>query len=316
MNPRRYSQVDRALQILDKSPTVETLKHDQYLLFLFKKTERIVAALYVVTSSFSDSEPLKWSLRKSGTRLIGCIVSFKERAAVYSREFLSDTFAEITNLFSLLDLAYISDLLSPMNFSVLKKELEATVAIIDGRGRQGGSSASPPFLEESFFGISKEIFEESKGREPIPTKASPESGSQESGSVHSLSELDRLKRGQKDIYKGHTDVKDTVLYEKGATVSKRLQIEKPERVVTRPLTTAVKEERRQRILEVLRQRKSAMIKDFSAVVTGCSEKTVQRLVVQMVRGGLLTREGSRRWSRYSTRPEARGEGAGGNRLLT
>src|SRR3989338_2359595 len=124
MHPRRYSQIERALSILDKSGSVDILKEDHYLLFLFKKTERIVAALYVITGLFPDAEPLKWSIRECGTLFIKHTLSFKERATVHSKEFPSDTLSEMARLLSLLDLAHIADLLSPMNFSVVKRELE------------------------------------------------------------------------------------------------------------------------------------------------------------------------------------------------
>ena len=55
----------------------------------------------------------------------------------------------------------------------------------------------------------------------------------------------------------------------------------------------------QNIIAVLRKQASATIKDFSAVATECSEKTIQRLLIEMVQRGVLKRSGSRRWSRYS-----------------
>ena len=208
MNPRRYSQIERALQILDKSGTTDILRDDHSLLFLFKKTERIVAALYVITGLFPDSEPLKWALRESGSLLIEHVLSFKERSTVHSKEFLSDTLAEVAHIFSLVDIAYIADLLSSMNFSVLKKELEMLLTIIEGRGRASSLPLSPPFLEESFFGIPKDIFGESKLKETQSetfSKGFFPVGERGEVTLQSLSEFERLKRTQKDTYliKGH-----------------------------------------------------------------------------------------------------------------
>jgi hypothetical protein len=42
-----------------------------------------------------------------------------------------------------------------------------------------------------------------------------------------------------------------------------------------------------------------MIKDVSPLVTGCSEKTIQRELSAMVRSGILKKVGEKRWSRYS-----------------
>src|SRR3989338_2935765 len=124
MNPKRYSQIEKALATLDKSTTVDILRDDQYVLFLFKKTERIVAATYILTGLFQDDEPLKWTLRESVLSLLKGMLSFKERTSVYTREFMSVTLSALVEVLSLFDLAHITDLISPMNFSVMKKELE------------------------------------------------------------------------------------------------------------------------------------------------------------------------------------------------
>jgi DNA-binding transcriptional ArsR family regulator len=57
--------------------------------------------------------------------------------------------------------------------------------------------------------------------------------------------------------------------------------------------------RRERILEVVRDRGSATIKDITDVVTDCSEKTVQRELIALIKDGIVHREGERRWSKYN-----------------
>lgn len=60
-----------------------------------------------------------------------------------------------------------------------------------------------------------------------------------------------------------------------------------------------KSERRNAILNIIKTKVNASIKDIAEGVVGCSEKTVQRELLDMVAGGLLKKEGERRWSRYS-----------------
>ncbi len=60
-----------------------------------------------------------------------------------------------------------------------------------------------------------------------------------------------------------------------------------------------KAERRSAILSTIKSKVNASIKDIAEGVIGCSEKTVQRELLDMVAGGLLKKEGERRWSRYS-----------------
>ena len=52
------------------------------------------------------------------------------------------------------------------------------------------------------------------------------------------------------------------------------------------------------ILDHLRKHRNASIKDIAATVRGCSEKTIQRDLNDLIRQGLVRRVGSRRWSTY------------------
>ena len=57
--------------------------------------------------------------------------------------------------------------------------------------------------------------------------------------------------------------------------------------------------RRDGILKLIKQQGPISIKDIAKSVPGVSSKTVQRELAELVRAGLLKKEGDRRWSRYS-----------------
>ncbi len=71
-----------------------------------KKTEKLVSALYLITSFFADIEPMKWRLRELGNKLLGA----KEGKNLAQ---------EIT---SLLTVAKNSGLISDMNYNIIHKE--------------------------------------------------------------------------------------------------------------------------------------------------------------------------------------------------
>lgn len=52
------------------------------------------------------------------------------------------------------------------------------------------------------------------------------------------------------------------------------------------------------ILALVRERKSVSIKDISAIIRGCSEKTIQRELGELIRQGHIKKIGERRWSQY------------------
>lgn len=60
-----------------------------------------------------------------------------------------------------------------------------------------------------------------------------------------------------------------------------------------------KNSRQSIIIGLLKRKKEIMIKDVSPLISGCSEKTVQRELSAMVQAGILKKTGEKRWSRYS-----------------
>ena len=60
-----------------------------------------------------------------------------------------------------------------------------------------------------------------------------------------------------------------------------------------------KNSRQSVIIGLLKRKKEIMIKDVSPLISGCSEKTIQRELSAMVAAGILRKIGDKRWSRYS-----------------
>lgn len=58
------------------------------------------------------------------------------------------------------------------------------------------------------------------------------------------------------------------------------------------------EDRRTRIVSVLKAQPGASIKDVVDSIKDCSEKTIQRELNALIKDGLVVREGERRWSKY------------------
>lgn len=62
--------------------------------------------------------------------------------------------------------------------------------------------------------------------------------------------------------------------------------------------TVKKNSRQSVIIGLLKRKKEIMIKDVSPLISGCSEKTIQRELSAMVTAGILRKIGEKRWSRY------------------
>ncbi|MEK7126269.1 MAG: hypothetical protein AAB517_03015 [Patescibacteria group bacterium] len=63
--------------------------------------------------------------------------------------------------------------------------------------------------------------------------------------------------------------------------------------------TDVIKDRRDAIMSVIKDKKRASIKDISTLIRGVSEKTIQRELTALIKEGVVSKEGERRWSTYS-----------------
>jgi hypothetical protein len=105
----------------DKNP-IDFFSHNTTFVYIYKKTEKLTTALYMVSNLFSDSEPMKWTLRTKSSQLLSFIIGFKDILRSREHEFVHEVRSRILEIVSLLDIASKSGLVSPMNFSILHTE--------------------------------------------------------------------------------------------------------------------------------------------------------------------------------------------------
>ncbi len=72
----------------------------------------------------------------------------------------------------------------------------------------------------------------------------------------------------------------------------------PSMVPTKPFSGEDKKERRDAIMKTIRSKGQVTIKDISENIRGCSEKTIQRDLQELIQHGVLIREGEKRWAVY------------------
>ena len=60
-----------------------------------------------------------------------------------------------------------------------------------------------------------------------------------------------------------------------------------------------KDLRKNTILDFIKRHNNVSIKDIAPNIIGCSEKTIQRELIELISKGKITKAGERRWSRYS-----------------
>ena len=146
-------------QMLDQNTNpIDYFSQDQSFVFLYKKTEKLATALYMVTNLFGDAEPMKWTLRTKVSHLLSFIIGFKDVLESREHEFSNEVKTKVLEIVSLLEVASRSGIVSPMNFSILKTEfmnLIHALSTFKKNTDQGMQFALP----KTFFEVTKPLYQ-------------------------------------------------------------------------------------------------------------------------------------------------------------
>jgi hypothetical protein len=277
----------KKLMSADLGNTAEiNLFSDDYLYsFVYKKSERLVSAIYMVTNFVSDNEPLRIRLRKKSLNLLSYIMSLlighdvSGSSMNKSHFFVERVISAIAEVTALLQIARNSGYLSEMNFSILRKEFIGLENLL--REREEEILAKRGRISGNFFDVSVDR----TGKKDASQKgiyAAP-------SGINGFRRAEDSLKGHRAISLGHKDIIEKMSYK----ASPQERVSRSSRIDERH------GRRKDLILELLKKKTRLTIKDISEVITNCSEKTIQRELLDLVRQNVLKKEGERRWSAYS-----------------
>jgi DNA-binding HxlR family transcriptional regulator len=226
----------------------------------------------MVTDIIDKDEPLRNKLRTLGVEILSDITSSP-------RETIGSICGKISKIMSFLDIASTINIISEMNCNILRKEFsELNQSIIESTGKAG--------LINRQINLS-EFFEMSSGEETYSHSTSP------------------LLRGR-GTFKGHTSIgvqKGSTLLKAIKDMSNKNSLAPYEAAGFRSGFALLKKQRRDEINNLIQKKGgNATITDIRSGAYGslisCSEKTLQRELISMVKDGVLKKMGEKRWSRY------------------
>jgi len=232
--------------------------------FLNERIEKITVAIYLVTDFIKDSDPLKFQIRKKSLELMSFIKSFcLLKKEISLKENIYSTISEIKFL---LELSNFAKDISDMNYSILINEYKKIVNFLEGEKTSGDLVTLENLFKEDFRQVD-------------------EKNSVKDNSIENLKDIKKSK--------GHQISKKNL--KDNNTNKNKMSFKKKE---TKRKTSTIKLDRKKQILNFIKDNKEVSIKDISRVIKTCSEKTIQRDLMNMMKEGVLKKEGKKRWSKY------------------
>jgi len=296
--------VDKTLDLASLS----FFNSDPYFNFVYKKSERLCMAIYLITDFFPAKDSIKDSMRKAGADLIKTSLSLITSSSSYRKDILNDISRLCLEVISLSKVASSLGMTSLPNHNVLESEIKNFIGVIEVR--EMPSTIGQSFvLNEDMLGASMENISEMEQL----AKQTPLAQSYESKSYYHVEEKTEVKMNTQDgispvLNKGVVQDKDAV---RNQDVSKHGILTKNENPVGNTgnakgsvnvtggtKSIMQKNERQQIILDIIKEIGESSIKDISDNIKDCSEKTIQRELNTLIYNGVLKKIGERRWSKY------------------
>jgi len=293
--------------------------------YIYKKTEKIVTAIYLVTNFLATEEPLKWSLRNSSTSLLKSAMTFS-KVSLSDREIrIHDLNSSILETSSFFDLAYRSGFVTTMNYEVINYEVSKLAASVAGYQSESISSNKGLF-DEDYFNVSEnlhtDLYENYKNLNQnnlnnIKDKTNKDNNNSNKGqnvnkghnnnvfnktfgsntSGESISSKNSNENKYQSQISKNNSLENSLYESKGQNNLINKNAKPPKRKSTRNKKTNV--ERRNLIIAEIRKQGEVSVKDIAKIMSDVSEKTLQRELISMVDEKIIVKKGERRWSRYS-----------------
>lgn len=219
----------------------------------YKRTEKILLAIHLVTNLVPEKEPARKAIRDKSIHTLSDMLQLRSGFNSVGSEQLNHVVASVYEMISLLNILHVAGFVSDMNLEVLKRELRSLIVFL--REAESTGTAEKVMINDDHFKTEKSI-------------------------------------------KGHT-LKDSYMSFNKKDTSKKTYTNGNRHDSKKTTQASSRSERRSTILNLIKDKKTVNIKDISTVITDCSEKTLQRELISLVRDGVLKKEGERRWSVYS-----------------
>lgn len=241
--------------------------------YVYKKTEKLVTAIYMITNFIKDNEPLKWKFRDNALKLLSLNRAFTTVSLSERKELIKEYQAIAYEIVSCAGIASHGGLISEMNGDIISREFSALVSLME-KDEHKKAHEETVVLDPGFFQVAQP--EQATSRESV------------------LYTARIVPQPESMVDKGHITPK---IEQKPESKPELLPLKEVKERVVKSVDS--KDSRQAVILKILSKKGGLSVKDFEEAIKGVSTKTIQRELLSMVASGVLKKEGERRWSTYS-----------------
>lgn len=268
---------------------------------LAERSQKIVTALYMVTDFLDTNDALRSLVRTSATESMKDLFSLIHSHKINRVETLSRVHTAWFAVTSYLEIAFRNGFVSDMNFGVIRTEIEKLRTDIDiqikkslpyDKKENNNLSVREFSFSDSFFNTSAQSQGQKKFSTPIIEKKETIKDT-----IHTPIPTVKDSDDEHPVFVKKPSPKKAF----EDALEKKRQAMKPlrKKIIREPKVNEAKEERKENILKILKQKRDASINDISALFKDISTKTIQRDLNDLIDEGLIVKEGSRRWSKYN-----------------
>lgn len=267
----------RAGSLEDKRPSLDVFT------FIHEKVQKLSTAVYMVTSYIQEGEPVRATLRVLALSSVGHANSLSMRQ---TENHFVDIQKDISHIMSLIQLTRTLEIVSDMNAKILLNEyqkLQELVTFHKDKKHKGQIDLGASGYEKYY-----EVKTEETKKLQVPSLLVRVESESEIKKVESAA---AERATERKVYTSSTPAKTVEKYD----------TQKPTKVaplVRQEENKERKNTRQNTILKLLSTDTAQNIKDITAKLKGCSEKTVQRELNTLVSVGKIKRLGEKRWSTY------------------
>lgn len=256
---------------VQKDITKNTLgkMEDSRVFFVLKKTEKISSALFMVTDVFNESQSVLKKEIQEGTITLLKDISKISTDQISNKEAIDKIIQSFLYIKSLIEVAEKINCISDNNQNILLKEINYCIERVNELKYNPLQLILNNELSSDNFFVNND---------------------QEEIIITGKKDAEERTLPYRSSYKGHQkDIKRTVNKVSNNNKSKRQTTSRSDD----------KSIRQDNIKDILRMGGEMNIKDIVSKCEGVSSKTIQRDLIEMIKSGIVKKEGERRWSVYS-----------------